>query len=126
HVSMRVHTLIPNPASDDSGSIWPSSCDGSTFSNCQIQKEPPRTGANSIGIGLSSDAGTPGGWYTFHGDYIQAWHMGTVTDQFSTLPPPGQDAQERPGTLNDLTEDCLLAGIRCGFQPDPSGAFVGQ
>jgi hypothetical protein len=121
-VSIHVHTLIPNPASDDTAVILPSSCADSTFPDCASQKkEPPATGPRSIAIGLASDAGTPGGWYTFHADYIQAWHMGTVTDPFSTSPPPDQDAQESAGTLNDLTEDCLDTPMSCGFQPGKDG-----
>ena len=120
-VSIHVHTLIENPAKSETAVILPSSCDGSTFSNCTVGTEPPATGPRSIAIGLASDAGTPGGWYTFHADYIQAWHMGTVTDPFSTSPPPDQDAQENPGTLNDLTEDCLDTPTRCGSQPGKDG-----
>ncbi len=124
-VSIHVHSKIENPSSDGS-TILPSDCSavqGFPFP-CQTQTEPPSSGPGSIALGLSSDAGTPGGWYTLHADFVQSWHMGTVTDPFSTQPPPDQDAQEHPGTLNDLTEDCLIAGITCGFQPDSNGAFV--
>jgi hypothetical protein len=79
-VSIHVHTLIENPATGDKAVILPSSCDDSTFPSCTVGTEPPATGPRSIAIGLSSDAGTPGGWYTFHADYIQAWQMGTVSD----------------------------------------------
>jgi Domain of unknown function (DUF1996) len=124
HVSLRVHTLIDNPSSDGSA-IWPSDCTHSTFP-CQTQSEPPSSGPGSEGLGLASDAGTPGGWYTMHADFVQSWHMGAVDDPFSTLPPPNQDNPERLGTLNDLTEDCLIAGMTCGFQPDGTGCFVGN
>ena len=54
---------------------------------------------------------------TLHADFVQSWHMGTVTDPFSIYPPPDQDTQgEQPCTLNDLTEDCLIAGKTCGLQ----------
>lgn len=122
-VSIHVHTLIENPATGDKAVILPSSCSDSTFPSCTVGTEPPATGPRSIAIGLSSDAGTPGGWYTFHADYLQAWQMGTVTDPFSTSPPPDQDANERPGTLNDLTEDCLDAAVRCGAEPDGMGGY---
>ena len=39
---------------------------------------------------------------------------------------PDQDANERPGTLNDLTEDCLLAATKCGVQPDSMGGYAGN
>jgi hypothetical protein len=51
--------------------------------------------------------------------------MGTVTDPFSMSPPPDQDTNEQPGTLNDLTEDCLDHPKVCGFQPKPDGSFTG-
>lgn len=121
-----MHTLIENPATGDKAVILPSSCDGSTFSNCTVGTEPPAIGPRSIAIGLSSDAGTPGGWYTFHVDYIQAWQMGMVSDPFSTSPPPDQDANERPGTLNVLTEDGLVAATTCGLQLDRMGRCVGN
>lgn len=123
-VAIHLHTKIDNPSSDGS-TILPSDCSAMRgFPSCQTQSEPPSSGPGSIGLGLSSDAGTPGGWYTFHADFVQSWHMGAVDDPFSTLPPPSQDAPEHPGTLNDLTEDCLIAGITCGFQPDSFGNFV--
>jgi hypothetical protein len=117
-VSFRTHTKIKNPASDGSV-IWPSSCAGSTFATCQTQATSP----TNIGLGLSTKNGV-GGWYTFHAGYIQSWQMGKVTDPFSTSPPPDQDITEQPGTLNDLTEDCLDHPITCGFQPNSQGAFV--
>jgi hypothetical protein len=124
HVSIHVHTLIENPSSDGS-TIWPSDCTRSSFP-CQTQTEPPLSGPGAVGIGLASDAGTPGGWYTLHADFVQSWHMGTTDGPFSTQPLPDQDADERPGTLNDLTEDCLIAGMICSFQPDVMGSFVGD
>jgi hypothetical protein len=123
HVSLRVHTKIKNPSSDGS-IIAPSTCSRSSFP-CTPGTEPPTTGPGSIALGLSNAAGAKNAWYTSHAQYIQSWNMGTVTNDFSTLPPPNQDNPEHPGTLNDLTEDCLDAARTCGFQPNGSGSFIG-
>jgi hypothetical protein len=79
----------------------------------------------NIGIWLSTSGGGTAPWYTFHAEYVQSWQMGTVTDPFSTQPPPSQDAHEQPGTLNDLIEDCLDHPKTCGFQPNGANVFVG-
>ena len=120
HLSVRVHTKIQNPSIDGS-SIYPSSCAGYMgFPSCQTQSAPPpKTGPGSLGLTLSS-----GDWFTFHGQYIQAWNMGKVTNEFSTSPPPNQGTNG-VGSLNDLTQDCLEAAKTCGFQPDGAGQYVG-
>lgn len=113
HVSMRIHYTGLFSVSNDSKTIYPSSCaEASGLSEpCTTQSQqglsvPP----NDIALQLSSSAagGRPGPWYTEHADYWQTWQQGSA--------PPS--ASSAPGTLNSLTYHCLDLAVTCGFITD--------
>ena len=113
HVSMRIHYTGTYTVSDDSHTVYPSSCAAASGLSepCITQKQagqsvPP----TDIGLQLSSTQthGAPGPWYTEHADYWQAWQQGSA--------PPS--ASSAPGTLNSLTFHCLDHANTCGFITD--------
>jgi Domain of unknown function (DUF1996) len=121
HVSMRIHYVGLFTASNDTKTIYPSSCaEASGLSEtCQTQAQrglsvPP----DDIGLQLSSTqtGGAPGPWYTAHADYWQTWQQGSA-------PPSPSSAR---GTLNSLTYYCLDLANTCKFitnanYPPPPG-----
>jgi hypothetical protein len=113
HVSMRIHYTGLFSVSNDSKTIYPSSCaEASGLSEpCATQSQkglsvPP----NDIALQLSSSqtGGRPGPWYTEHADYWQTWQQGSA-------PPSASSAH---GTLNSLTYYCLDLATTCGFITD--------
>ena len=116
----RVHFInLFNVSQSGTGTVDPSSCtQGTTAANepTGCTSQPAYNSNAPIGLEFSSDSSPPGGapvpgmFWTAHADYWETWQQGNgdVT---------GETA--KPGTLDDLTEDCLVEGRTCSFVGSP-------
>jgi hypothetical protein len=116
HLTERVHFIgLYNVSQSGSETVDPSSCTqgGANITGCTSQ--PAYNSHGTIGLEFSSDSSSPGGapvpgmFWTAHADYWQTWQQGGGI-------APGAAA---PGTLDDLTEDCLVQNVVCGFVGSP-------
>lgn len=113
HLSMRIHYVNLYHVSNDSKTIYPSSCAQASglSESCQTQAQAGQsTPPDDIALQLSSTQtkGAPGPWYTEHADYWQTWQQGSA-------PPSANSAR---GTLNSLTYYCLDLANTCSFITD--------
>lgn len=110
HLTERVHFIgLYNVSQSGTGTVDPSSCTqgGANITGCTPQ--PAYNSHGTIGLEFSADPnGAPGMFWTAHADYWQTWQQGD-----------GVDETAKPGTLDDLTEDCLVENVVCGFVGSP-------
>jgi hypothetical protein len=115
----RVHFIgLYNVSQSGTGTVDPSSCTqgGANLISSECTTQSAYSSNAPIGLEFSSDSSPPGGapvpgmFWTAHADYWETWHQGNgdVT---------GETA--KPGTLDDLTEDCLVEGRTCSFVGSP-------
>lgn len=114
-LSERIHFIgLFNVSQSGTGTVDPSSCTQGTTSGNMATGCTSQSAYNSnatIGLEFSADPnGAPGMFWTAHADYWETWQQGD-----------GVNESAAPGTLDDLTEDCL-AGMEahtCSFVGSP-------
>jgi Domain of unknown function (DUF1996) len=113
HLSIRIHYQLQTVRAPNSPVVGPSSCaDNITGVTCTPEAPGPAGAPSNIALQLSSTAagGDPGGWWTEHADYWQAWQQGLAAGPGGVVSPePGT------GTLNSLTYYCLAQHQTCSF-----------
>lgn len=120
HLSIRIHYQLDTVRTPNTAMVGPSSCDQDTDNPgtgpgeipCKPEAPGPTGAPSNIALQLSSSAqrGSPGGWWTGHSDYWQAWQQGLAAGQGGTVNP-----EPNTGTLNSLTYYCLFEGQTCKF-----------
>lgn len=118
HLTERVHFIgLYNVSQSGAGTVDPSSCTqgGANLPSSECTPQPAYNSHDTIGLEFSADPnGAPGMFWTAHADYWETWQQGH-----------GVNETANPGTLDDLTEDCLVEQDGCGFvgSPPPGGDY---